>query len=351
MIALDAMGGDFAPRETVLGAIRAAQKGVQICLFGDETQLIPLLDEFNSQWHKLPLTLVHCSQSIDMGAVPSLSVMKEHDSSLVRALNAVSMGKAQAVVTAGNSGAALVAGTFILGKIEGVERPALGEFLPTEHGSVFCIDLGANTDCKPLYLYQFAVMGCAYVALTKKISQPRVALLSNGTEPYKGSQAVKQAYNLLAQSSLNFSGNVEARDIFETPLDVIVCDGFAGNVLLKAIQGTVSATKRLLVREIKQLAWWRKLFFACNKRVFEEAFKSTDHHRIGAALLIGLNHPLFIAHGCATAVSIENALLKARDMTHHKFFPSFNKRILHDLNQDAHIMAIQKQVIQPTNPH
>lgn len=332
MIALDAMGGDFAPRETVLGAVKAAHQGVPVCLFGDETQLIPLLDEYDNQWQKLPLTLYHCSQFIEMGATPSLSVIKQQDSSLIRALNFVASGKGRAVVTAGNSGAALVAGTLILGKIDGLERPALGEFIPTEHGSLLCLDLGANTDCKPIYLYQFAVVGSAYVAMHKKINRPRVALLSNGTERYKGSSLVKQAYDLLDRSLLNFVGNVEARDIFQDPIDVLICDGFAGNVLLKSIQGTVSFAKKLLHNEINTLPWWRKCLIAINKKPLEKIFKNTDHHQFGAALLIGLNKPLLVAHGCATSVSIERALIKAHQLVQHGSFDECNKRIKMDLS-------------------
>lgn len=332
MIALDAMGGDFAPRETVLGAIKASQQGVPVCLFGDETQLIPLLDEYDSQWQKLPLMLSHCSQFIEMGAIPSLSVMKQQDSSLIRALNFVASGKGRAIVTAGNSGAALIAGTLILGKIDGLERPALGEFIPTEHGTLLCLDLGANTDCKPIYLYQFGVLGNAWVTMHKKIERPRIALLSNGTEPYKGSAPVKQAHALLEQSPLNFVGNVEARDVFQAPIDVLVCDGFAGNILLKSIQGTVNFAKKLLHNEINALPWWRKLLVAINKKSLEKVFKNADHHRFGAALLIGLNKPLFVAHGCATSVSIERALLKAHQLMQHASFDEYNARIKIDLS-------------------
>lgn len=252
MIALDAMGGDYAPRETVIGAINASKKGVYVSLFGDEAQIIPILNTFYPAWRKkLPIKVVHCAGQIRMDDVPTTSIIKQKDASLVRALHAVRNGEVYAVVTAGNSGAALIGGTLILQRVSGVYRPALGEFLPTKNGSLFCLDLGANTDCKPQYLYQFALMGHVYVSLTKNIQNPRISLLSNGSEAYKGSQVVRTAYQLLEQSSLNFIGNVEARDLFDTAADVLVCDGFAGNVMLKAIQGTMKAAKSWMQEEIK----------------------------------------------------------------------------------------------------
>ena len=172
-------------------------------------------------------------------------------------------GKAHAFVSAGNSGAVMAAATVIVGRVPGVIRPAIGSFLPTTHGSLFCLDLGANPDCKPEYLVQFAYMGYAYVRLIKHIAQPRIALLSNGHESYKGSQLVKSAFDLIAQTDLEFIGNIESRDIFSGRADVVVTDGFTGNVLLKGIQGTAKAVMDWMKEEASRSLFLKIITCCC----------------------------------------------------------------------------------------
>lgn len=327
MIALDVMGGDHAPTVTVHGALQAAKKNIPIGLFGDEIQMRALLEKVDSAWSSYPVSLFNCSQTIAMGDEPTTSILKKTDASLVRALHAVADGTASAVVSAGNTGAALVGGIFILGRAEGILRPALGNFLPTKQGSIFCIDLGANTDCKPEFLEQFAFMGHVYVKKVKGIMQPRVALLSNGSEPYKGSMATKKSYDRLMMAPLNFVGNLESRDIFDDAADVLVCDGFTGNIMLKAIQGTAKAMSWWIKDEAERLPWYRKLLFTAGRPIFSALRQKTSYDDKGGALLLGLKHPLIVAHGCANAQAIERAIIMAHEYVRTDFVPTFNNEV------------------------
>ena len=328
MIALDAMGGDYAPTVTVHGAINAAKKGIQIGLYGDQAQLHALLDRAEPSWHNLPISIIHCSQVIDMGEEPTRGVLRKKDASLVRAIEAVAQGKASAAVSAGNSGAALVAGTLIVGRTEGIVRPALGAFLPEVNGSsLFCMDLGANIDCKPEHLEQFAYMGHAYVKKVKGIEHPRIALLSNGAEPYKGPALVKKAYEILSNSTLNFVGNLEARDAFEGRADVLVCDGFSGNILIKTMQGTAYVVRQWLKQE-RDRSFMHRLFFMLGAGFFSGLYHKMSYaQRKGGSLLLGLKAPLIIAHGSSSAQAIENAIHFAHSMVQENFILSFNKEI------------------------
>ncbi len=328
MIAIDAMGGDYAPHVTVEGALRAAKQGVPVQLYGDEAQLLPLLNAADKAWRSSPISLIHCSQTISMSDEPSRSVLKNQDASLVRAVQAVADGKASAIISAGNSGAALVAGTLLLGRAEGVLRPALGNFLPTKHGFIFCIDLGATTDSKPEFLDQFALMGHVYVRMLKDIAHPRVALLSNGAEPYKGSKLIKEVYDRLNQLPINFVGNLEARYIFDDQADVLVTDGFSGNIMLKAIQGTAKTMSAWIKAEAMALPWYRRLMFAAGRPIFKKLQEKVGYADKPGALLLGVKHPLIIAHGCANAVAIERAILWARGLVLGKQVERFNAELL-----------------------
>lgn len=326
MIAVDAMGGDFAPRAIVLGAYNAAASGIPILLCGDAKQLETILFQRDLHWDSLPITIIDCNEVIGMGEEPGRSVLHKKNSSLVRAVKAVADGQAQAIVTAGNSGAALVAGTLILGRVDGVLRPAIGDFLPTKNGSVFCMDLGANVDCKPEYLAQFARMGSVYVNLINNNASPRIALLSNGAEPYKGSEAVKKAFGMLEQSGLNFIGNIEPRDMFDDRADVVVCDGFIGNMVLKAIQGTARAMVSWIDQERKQ-SWLYTVGLFLSKGLFRGLKRKIDYAQKGGALLLGVKHPLIIAHGCSNEIAILNAIKRAHQIVQEHTVQKFNERL------------------------
>lgn len=335
MIALDAMGGDNAPHVTVLGAIQAARKGVDVGLFGDQDVLLPLLEKADSNWSTLSITVFHCTQTIGMNDEPTTSVIRQTDASLVRACRAVADGIADAVVSAGNSGAALVAGTFILGRVDHVLRPAIGTFLPTKSGSIFCLDLGANADCKPTYLEQFAFMGHFYVKIMKGIAVPRVALLSNGAESYKGSLLVKEAYKRLSSADkLDFVGNLEARDLFDDRADVLVCDGFSGNVLLKAMQGTASAMNNWMQQEGAR-SWLGLIGGLFMRPIARRVRKKTSYATQGGALLLGLKYPCIIAHGCSSALAIEQALLFAHKTVEDRVLYAFNQELAACLKEGA----------------
>lgn len=326
MIALDAMGGDYAPRVAVEGAISAAKKGVGVVLFGDQGTLEFLLAEVDSNWRALPLSVVHCAQTISMGEEPGKAVRKT-EASMVKAMHAVASGGLDAVVTAGNSGAALVAGTLIIDRLAGVMRPALGNFMPTMKGSIFCIDLGATTECKPEYFEQFAIMGHAYVKLVRGIEHPRVALLSNGHEAYKGSLLTKQAYALLdGHKTVNFVGNLEARDIFDDHADVLVCDGFTGNVMLKVVQGSVRSMFAWF-KEAQKTSWRTKIALFLCRGMLRSFKEKTDYARVGGALLLGLKKPVIVAHGCSQAGAIEQALLFAHNVVIESTYVRFVQEV------------------------
>lgn len=327
MIAVDAMGGDFAPRASVRGAYQAARGGVASILFGDAPSLELLLNECDQSWRSLPISIMHCSEVIEMGDAPSRMVLKKKDSSLVRAMQAVANGQADAVLSAGNSGAAVVAGTLIIGRVPGVLRPALGNFLPTRTGSLFCLDLGATVDSKPEYLEQFALMGSLFVAQTTSTISPRVALLSNGAEPYKGCSIVKAAYARLEQNlEINFVGNLEPRDIFDDRVDVLVCDGFAGNIMLKTMQGTAQTMTRL-IKDYAKKSWWQMALLALQSRLFAALKKKLDYAEKGGALLLGLQKPVIVAHGCSHERAITNALIFADRMVKETTVQEFNHEL------------------------
>lgn len=327
MIALDAMGGDYAPQVAVEGAISAAKKGIQIALFGDQEHLEKLLDFGDRHWRNLPISIVHCSQAVGMAEEPTKAVRKA-DASMVKAIQAVAAGECSAVVTAGNSGAALVAGTLFVDRIPGILRPALGNFVPTiNSGSIFCIDLGATTECKPEYFEQFGVMGHVYVRQMRGIECPRIGLLSNGHEAYKGSLLVKQAYALLQENhAINFVGNIEARDLLDGHADVLVCDGFTGNVMLKVLQGGVRALFQVL-KEAQRTSWRAKIALFLCRGPLRAIKEKTDYARVGGALLLGLKKPIVVSHGCSKAQAIEQALVFAHCMANEGLYERFAQEV------------------------
>jgi glycerol-3-phosphate acyltransferase PlsX len=338
MIAVDVMGGDYAPEEAILGALAAAKKGVPLILFGNQDKVIPLLSYYCPRWRSLPIELVHCSDVIDMDDDPLRGMLRKKDSSIVRALQAVNSGKAEAFVSAGNSGAVVAAATIIIGRVKGVFRPAIGTFLPTNHGSLFCLDLGANPDCKPEYMLQFAHMGYAYIRLVKHITQPRVALLSNGHESYKGSALVKKAHELISQTDLEFVGNIESRDIFSGRADVIVTDGFTGNVLLKSIQGTAKAVMDWMKDEASRSIILKALL-SLTYPLLTRIKNKIDYARTGGALLLGVNKPVVIAHGSSKEKAITQAILFAQKTVNEKTIPTFNQSLQILLEKSAATIA------------
>lgn len=342
MIAVDVMGGDYAPQEAVKGALAAAQKGVPLILFGNQDKIMPLLAHYCSWWRSLPIELVHCSDVIDMDEDPIRGMLRKKDASIVRALQAVHSGKAQAFVSAGNSGAVMAAATIIIGRVPGVLRPAIGTFLPTNNGSLFCLDLGANPDCKPEYMVQFAYMGYEYMRLVKHIAQPRIALLSNGHESYKGSTLVKQAFDLISKTDLEFVGNIESRDIFSGRADVIVTDGFTGNVLLKSIQGTAKAVIDWMKDEAAR-SLFLKVVLGLTYPLLSRIKNKIDYSHTGGALLLGVKKPVIIAHGSSKERAVAQAIFFAKKTVDQKIVPTFNETLKILLEKGVTAIKVAKQ--------
>jgi glycerol-3-phosphate acyltransferase PlsX len=309
-IAIDAMGGDHAPKEVVLGAMKAVQqfKDVEITLIGDETQIRSFLTTDER------ISLIHTDEMIEATDEPVRAVRRKKNSSMVLMAKEVCEGRAEACISAGNTGALMAAGLFIVGRIEGIERPALAPTLPTVGGEGFLLlDVGANVDARPEHLLQYALMGSVYSEKVRGIHKPRIGLLNVGTEDKKGNDLAKRAFQLIKESGLNFIGNVEARDLLEGVADVVVTDGFTGNVALKTIEGTAismfSMLKSALTSDLTS-----KLAAAVLKPRLLELKKKMDYSEYGGAALFGLKAPVVKAHGSSDANAIFHAVRQAREM-------------------------------------
>lgn len=308
-IALDAMGSDHAPGPDVLGAIQAARRfGQEILLVGREEALTRELAAHDTQG--LALTIVPAADVIEMREHPSEAVRRKPEASMVVGMRLLRDGHADAFVSAGNSGGVLASALVSagrIGRIRQIQRPAISTILPTLKGFSFMLDIGANTDCKAEWLVQFAAMGSIYARQVLGVENPRVALLANGEEDTKGSAVVQEAHQMLRRSRLNFVGNVEGKDLPQGLADVIVSDGFAGNVAIKTAEGTASMIMSVLKTEIKArpLAMLGSLLA---KPAFKAAGRRWDYREYGGAPLLGVNGVVIIAHGRSDALAIENAV-------------------------------------------
>ena len=310
-IALDAMGGDFAPGEIVLGGVQAARElGVGVLLVGQESAIQAELSHLDTAG--LDLEIVHTDQVVGMDEHPAEAVRAKPRNSITLAHELVRDGRAAGAVSAGNSGAVLAAAIFTLKRIRGVERPAFGGVVPADGGrQTLILDMGANTDCKPSYLLQFAVMGSAYMRSVFGVADPRVGLLANGEEETKGDQLTQQAHQLIKaaapESGLNFIGNVEGREINAGVVDVVVCDGFVGNVVLKLSEGLA---KMLLATIRKELTSGliTTLGAALAKPAFDRVRKQLDYEEYGGVPVLGVNGISIISHGRSKAKAVKNAI-------------------------------------------
>ncbi|MEO7020582.1 MAG: phosphate acyltransferase PlsX [Ktedonobacteraceae bacterium] len=313
-VALDAMGGDHAPGEIVLGAVEAAREyGIGVYLVGKEDLIKAELAKHETQGLDLPI--VHTDEVIPMDEHDPARAARNKNTSMVRALQLVKDGSALGAVSAGNSGAMMAASLFTLKRLAGVERPALGGVFPTKDGICLVIDMGANTDCKPEYLQQFAMMGSIYMQRLFHVDSPRVALLANGEEEGKGNELVQLTHQLLKQSAstlgLNFIGNVEGRDIPTGGADVIVCDGFVGNVVLKLSEGLSETLIDLIKTQIAS-DLPGKLAGAVIRPRLRKVMQRLDYAEYGGVPLLGVNGSAIISHGRSKAKAIKNALRVAR---------------------------------------
>jgi phosphate acyltransferase len=309
-VVIDAMGGDFGPEVTVAGALHAVQElDVQVILTGREEIIHHELQRQGMKSDKI--AVVHCSEVIENQDKPSVALRQKKQSSMSVAFQMVKDGEADAVISAGNTGALLAGGLFILGRIKGISRPALAVPFPTPKGISLLIDAGANADCKPQHLLDFARMGNSYMQTMAGINTPKICLVNVGTEQEKGNELSKAAYQLLNDAEIGFAGNIEARDIPAGEADVIVCDGFTGNIILKLYEGVAQTFGDTLKQELMRT--WRTKAGALLAKPALKAFKKQfDYAEHGGVPFLGVNGLLIKAHGSSNAKAIKNAVRQAK---------------------------------------
>jgi glycerol-3-phosphate acyltransferase PlsX len=335
VIAVDAMGADKAPRPEIEGAILASKHhNVRVLLVGREEQLRAELQHHPSAAN-LPIEVVHASEVISMDDKAAQAVRSKRDSSMRVGLRLVREGHAAGFITAGNTGAAMATAKLVLGTLPHVDRPALAAVFPTSKGSAaILVDVGANVDCKPYNLEQFAVMGEIYSRSIFEIARPRVGLLSVGEEESKGNELTKEAHALLKQLPLNFIGNVEGRDLYNGQADVIVCDGFVGNVALKTSEGLVEAV-RFLLKESLQSTITSQVGAILSKRAFADFKRRLDYSEYGGAPLLGVKGVCIIGHGSSNANAIKNAIRVAAQFAETKINAKIEQEIAHKRGHHA----------------
>lgn len=316
-IAIDAMGGDNAPEAIIAGVEQARDSlpNVIFQLFGDQAQIKPLVK------NTARLEFIQADETIAMGEEPVRAIRKKKQSSLVLAAQAVKAGEAQALFSAGNTGALLASGIFIVGRIKGVDRPALMTTLPAfegPHQAFVMMDVGANAENKPAHLYQYGVLGSFYAQEILHYPHPRVGLLNNGTEPDKGDSLHKSAHTLLVSGDqagyVNFVGNVESRDLLQGPADVVVADGFSGNATLKAIEGTAQTLLHLLKATMLDHGLREKVGGLMLKPALKQLASRLDYSQYGGAVVVGVQAPVVKTHGSASAQEVKNTLVQIDQM-------------------------------------
>jgi glycerol-3-phosphate acyltransferase PlsX len=308
VIGVDAMGGDLAPRVNIQGALEALRESgsaFDVVLVGDETQIRDEASRLGVS-DRLP-RIIHAAEQVEMSEHAAQAVRKKRDSSINVCARLHKSGETDAVVSAGNTGAVVASGLFEIGRIEQIQRPAIATVLPTPQGNVVILDVGATSDCKPSHLAQFAIMGSIYARLVLKIEKPRVGLLNIGEEAEKGSELYYEAHQLLKRSPVHFVGNVEGRDVILGTADVVVCDGFVGNVLLKFAESVIPSISTMIKDEIAAhpLSMMAGLLL---KPAFRRLKRRLDYAEVGGAPLLGVSGTCIIAHGRSNVRAIKNAI-------------------------------------------
>ena len=332
-IAIDAMGGDHAPYEIVAGAVwAAAEYGVGLELVGKQDQIEQVLDQISQEGiysdcgkagrkrrikidiSKLDIKITHASEIIEMGEAPGQAIRKKKKSSIVLTVDAVAKGSSDALVAAGSTGAAMASSLFGLGRIPGIERPAIAVTLPTMKKPIVVIDAGANSSCTPQMLKQFAIMGMTFSKNVLGVENPRVGVLNIGEEAGKGNELAQNTYKLLEedQGNMNFIGNIEGREIFLNVCDVVVCDGFVGNVALKITEGTSSMLFRMIKAEFKS-DLVGAIIGMLAKPFMRRIYQKINYEEFGGALLLGVKGITVISHGRSKAYAIKNAVRVAKE--------------------------------------
>ena len=309
VVVVDGMGGDFSPSAVVEGCVAAIKEyDIDILITGDENLITKELLKYTYDCNRIKI--VDAKEVISTSEHPVMAIKRKKDSSLVKALNLVKCREADAIISAGSTGAFLAGCTLIVGRIKGIDRPALAPILPGKKGPFMIIDCGANAECKPHYLVQFGLMGKTYFENILKIANPSVGLVNIGTEEEKGNELSKSAYKLLKEADLNFVGNVEAREIPTGDINILVCDGFVGNVILKLYEGAVANIFDILKTEIMS-SFRTKLGGILLKPVFKKFKKDFDYKEYGGAAFLGVNGICIKAHGSSDAKAYKNAIKQA----------------------------------------
>jgi len=306
-IAVDAMGGDYAPEEVVKGAVLALEeRELEIILLGNVEKIKEEIAKYSPKKDKI--SIINCKESIETGDFPLNAIRTKKDSSIVVGTKLLKSDKADAFISAGNSGAVMAAAILELGCASQIRRPSICAILPSAKGKVLLLDVGANVDCKPEHLLQFAHLGSKYVKYILKKEDPKIGLLNIGEEESKGNKFAQNAYKILENSNINFMGNIEGKDIFKGKVDVIVCDGFTGNILLKSSEGLakmlLTEINKMIVSQLPQNQEMDKLKYG-----FMNLVKMTDYTEQGGSPLLGVNGLCFICHGRSKAKTFKNAIL------------------------------------------
>ena len=335
-VSLDAMGGDFAPQVTVQGAVEAVQQkdNVKVFLVGLPDAIEAELSKYT--YDKDRIEVVAASEVIEMAEPPVMAIRRKKDSSIVVGLNLVKNGQADAFVSAGSTGAVLVGGQLVVGRIKGVERSPLATLFPTEKGVSLLVDCGANVDVRSSHLVQFAKMGSVYMEHFVGVSNPKVAIVNNGAEEEKGNALVKETFPLLKEcGDINFTGSIEARDIPAGAADVIVCDGFVGNVILKLYEG-LSSTLVKVIKKGMMSSTRGKIGGALAKPALKETLKSFDVEEYGGAPMLGLKGLVVKGHGSSTHGEIKNAILQCVTFTDQKMNERIMEKITPEVKPENH---------------
>ena len=335
-IIVDAMGGDFAPANEVAGAIealRASGNAFEVILVGRESAIA---EQLRTRPHEgLPISVVNADEVITMEDSPTAALKQKKNSSLAVGMNLHKEAKGDAFVSAGNTGAVLSAATLILGRIKGVSRPTIGAFFPSEKGVCLLLDAGTNVDCRPQHLFEFAVMGSIYAKRIIKYENPAVGLLNVGEEETKGNEITKETFKLLKTSSLNFLGNVEGRDILKGTAQVVVCDGFVGNILLKFGESVPSFLKSKLLSYAGGNVL-RKGLLGMVRGALKTALKDMDYEEHGGVPVLGVNGVTIIGHGKSTPKAIKNMILKAAEVAKAGINRHIEQTLAQITTQQAH---------------
>ena len=330
-IAVDAMGGDSPLAVQIEAAVRAIRDfAIEVVLVGAEDKISNTLKQHSYDQHKL--RIVNSTEIVEMNESPAQALRQKKNSSIRVAVDLVKAGEAEAIVSAGNTGASMAIAKFVFKSIEGIERPAIATLMPSVHRNrpFVLLDIGANTDCKPLYLLQFALMGDAYARTYLHLENPRVALLNNGEEEGKGYLELKETYDLLKQSTLNFAGNIEGKSMFRDRVDVVVCDGFVGNIALKVAEGTIDFVRSVLREEVKS-SLLSKLGYLAMKSPFRALGERADYSEVGGAPLLGVNGVVIICHGNSKVHTFRNAIKHAQECAEQKLNDIIAGEVLENL--------------------